>query len=100
MHVQEGATEGLLAIRSPWPSTIRDVLGDYDRSRKVESLLLVSTRWSKLCNDFFSEKKCAFNLSKVPDIFDMARYDLMHNNDLDEEFVEVVDDHFVSSVWP
>ena len=23
--------EGLLAIKSPWPSTIRDVLGDYDR---------------------------------------------------------------------
>jgi inositol hexakisphosphate/diphosphoinositol-pentakisphosphate kinase len=66
------------------------LLGDYDRSRKVESLLLVSTRWSKLCYDFFSEKKCAFNLSKVPDIFDMARYDLMHNNDLDEEFVEVL----------
>ena len=24
-------TEGLLAIKGPWPSTIRDVLGDYDR---------------------------------------------------------------------
>ena len=27
----EGACEGLLAIKGPWPSTIRDVLGDYDR---------------------------------------------------------------------
>ena len=25
--------EGLLAIKSPWPSTIRDVLGDYERYR-------------------------------------------------------------------
>merc|ERR1719326_2772448 len=30
-NIKEGATEGLLAIRSPWPSTIRDVLGDYER---------------------------------------------------------------------
>ena len=28
---KEGATEGLLAIKGPWPSTIRDVLGDYER---------------------------------------------------------------------
>ena len=27
----EGACEGLLAIKGAWPSTIRDVLGDYDR---------------------------------------------------------------------
>jgi len=27
----EGATSGLLAIKGPWPSTIRDVLGDYER---------------------------------------------------------------------
>jgi len=29
--VLEGPAEGLLAIKSPWPSTIRDVLGDYER---------------------------------------------------------------------
>mmetsp|Transcript_77091 Transcript_77091/g.146692 ORF Transcript_77091/g.146692 Transcript_77091/m.146692 type:complete len:758 (-) Transcript_77091:87-2360(-) len=29
----EGATEGMLAIKSSWPSTIRDVLGDYERYR-------------------------------------------------------------------
>merc|ERR1719235_1719965 len=28
---KEGACEGLLAIKGAWPSTIRDVLGDYDR---------------------------------------------------------------------
>ena len=27
----EGACEGLLAIKGPWPSTIRGVVGDYDR---------------------------------------------------------------------
>ena len=27
----EGAGEGLLAIKGPWPSTIRGVVGDYDR---------------------------------------------------------------------
>merc|ERR1719327_2635024 len=28
---KEGETEGLLAIKGPWPSTIRSVLGDYER---------------------------------------------------------------------
>jgi len=27
----EGEAEGMLAIKSPWPSAIRDVLGDYER---------------------------------------------------------------------
>jgi len=31
----EGATSGLLAIKGPWPSTIRDVLGDYERFRST-----------------------------------------------------------------
>jgi len=31
----EGAASGLLAIKSPWPSAIRDVLGDYERFRST-----------------------------------------------------------------
>ena len=30
-EVLEGETEGLLAIKAAWPSTIREVLGDYER---------------------------------------------------------------------
>jgi len=32
-EILEGETSGMLAIKSPWPSTIRDVLGDYERFR-------------------------------------------------------------------
>ena len=31
----DGASSGLLAIKSAWPSTIRDVLGDYERFRST-----------------------------------------------------------------
>ena len=36
--VLEGATEGLLVIKNAWPSTIRDVLGDYERCRIRDSI--------------------------------------------------------------
>ena len=30
-----GATEGLLAIKSPWPSTIRSIHGDHERMEQT-----------------------------------------------------------------
>ena len=80
--------------RSPMPlqrSGDSGPFSDYDRSRRGESLLLVHTRWSKLYNDFYSERKGTFNLSKVPDVYDMSRYDLMHTSDLfDDTFVAIL----------
>lgn len=38
--------------------------------------------WRKLLKSFFSEKKQQFDISKVPDIYDAAKYDAIHNTHL------------------
>ncbi|WIA10711.1 hypothetical protein OEZ85_010886 [Tetradesmus obliquus] len=47
-----------------------------------ERLLLMFDRWRKLLKSFFSEKKQQFDISKVPDIYDSAKYDAIHNSHL------------------
>ncbi|KAL4445780.1 hypothetical protein ABPG77_008979 [Micractinium sp. CCAP 211/92] len=47
-----------------------------------EKLLLMFDRWRKLAKAFFSEKKNQFDISKVPDIYDAAKYDAIHNQHL------------------
>ncbi len=39
-------------------------------------------RWSKLEKDFYNKKKEKFEISKIPDIYDSIKYDLMHNNQI------------------
>lgn len=39
-------------------------------------------RWEKLYRDFYSEKSASYDLSKIPDIFDCIKYDLLHNHHL------------------
>ena len=39
-------------------------------------------RWSKLEKDFYNNKKEKFEISKIPDIFDSIKYDLMHNRSI------------------
>jgi hypothetical protein len=39
-------------------------------------------RWEKLEKDFFNLKANSFDISKVPDIYDCVKYDLLHNNSL------------------
>ena len=36
----------------------------------------------KLLKAFYSEKKQQFDISKVPDIYDSAKYDAIHNSEL------------------
>ena len=43
-----------------------------------EDVSHIFSRWVHLRKDFFSKKK-GFNVSKVPDIFDMIRYDVRYN---------------------
>ncbi|KAK9799737.1 hypothetical protein WJX73_006464 [Symbiochloris irregularis] len=50
-----------------------------------ERLLLMFDRWRKLLKAFYSEKKKQFDISKVPDIYDSAKYDAIHNSELDLE---------------
>lgn len=44
-----------------------------------ENLILVFKRWRKLEIDFYDRRKEQFNISKIPDIFDSIRYDMIHN---------------------
>ena len=46
-----------------------------------EKLLLMFDRWRKLSKAFFNEKK-GYDISKVPDIYDAAKYDSIHNGNL------------------
>ncbi|KAK9917336.1 hypothetical protein WJX75_003277 [Coccomyxa subellipsoidea] len=47
-----------------------------------EHLLLMFDRWRKLLKAFYSDKKQQFDISKVPDIYDSAKYDAIHNSEL------------------
>ncbi|CAF0765321.1 unnamed protein product, partial [Rotaria sordida] len=38
-------------------------------------------RWLKLGKDFYDARKDKFNISKVPDIYDSIKYELLHNKD-------------------
>lgn len=58
-----------------------------DRPCGDEKILLVYDRWRKLDRAFWSEKK-GFDISKVPDIYDAAKYDSVHNAGLQLEGLE------------
>mmetsp|Transcript_25598 Transcript_25598/g.75672 ORF Transcript_25598/g.75672 Transcript_25598/m.75672 type:complete len:1449 (-) Transcript_25598:644-4990(-) len=47
-----------------------------------EQMLLMFDRWKKLSKSFYDEKKERFDISKVPDIYDCAKYDAIHNRHL------------------
>ena len=44
-----------------------------------EKLLLMFDRWRKLAKAFYSDRRGEFDISKVPDIYDAAKYDSIHN---------------------
>jgi inositol hexakisphosphate/diphosphoinositol-pentakisphosphate kinase len=44
-----------------------------------EGFLLMFARWKKLERDIYNERKGRYDISKVPDIYDSAKYDLLHN---------------------
>ena len=40
------------------------------------------SRWAKLIKDFYKPKKGTFDTTKVPDLYDNALYDMVHNRHL------------------
>ncbi|CAH0517919.1 unnamed protein product [Peronospora belbahrii] len=44
-----------------------------------ETFSLMFERWNKIFRDFYSTKTGTFNLSKIPDVHDCIKYDLLHN---------------------
>ncbi|GFR40431.1 hypothetical protein Agub_g1005 [Astrephomene gubernaculifera] len=53
-----------------------------------EKMLLMFDRWHKLLKSFYNEKKDRFDISKVPDIYDSAKYDAIHNAHLGLEALQ------------
>ena len=47
-----------------------------------ESVDLMLERWEKINKDFWDYKKDKYDLTKVPDVYDMIRYDVLHNSHL------------------
>jgi inositol hexakisphosphate/diphosphoinositol-pentakisphosphate kinase len=45
-----------------------------------ETFSLMHDRWQKLNKDFKNKKTGMYDLTKVPDIYDMVRYDVLHNS--------------------
>jgi inositol hexakisphosphate/diphosphoinositol-pentakisphosphate kinase len=53
-----------------------------DKLYNNETFELMLERWGKLHKDFYSNKMNMFDLTKVPDVYDMIRYDILHNSHL------------------
>ena len=47
-----------------------------------ETASMMYSRWRKLTKDFYKKKKDAFDTTKVPDLYDNAMYDMVHNRHL------------------
>ena len=47
-----------------------------------ETPLLHYGRWAKLKREFYKPKKAAFDTTKIPDLYDNAMYDMIHNQHL------------------
>ena len=53
-----------------------------------ESFLLMHARWKKLQQDIYHPRKGRFDISKVPDVYDAAKYDAIHNSHLSLDGLE------------
>ena len=47
-----------------------------------EKVVLIYKRYVKLYKDFYDNKKQKFDISKIPDIYDNIKYDLIHNKQI------------------
>ena len=47
-----------------------------------EKIVLIYKRYVKLFNDFYDNKKNKFDISKIPDIYDNIKYDIIHNKSI------------------
>ena len=63
----------------------KDSSNEIDFDCQDENIVLIYKRYIKLKNDFFNNKKNKFDVSKIPDIYDNIKYDIIHNKDLMNE---------------
>jgi inositol-hexakisphosphate/diphosphoinositol-pentakisphosphate 1-kinase len=82
-RVTLGRMHGLIG---EWCAQIADLRSkEHDESDPSPALYLGETyalmldRWEKLNRDFFKAKAGHYDLTKVPEVYDMCRYDILHN---------------------
>ena len=61
------------------------ILNEENFDCQDEQIILIYKRYVKLKNDFFNPKKNLFDISKIPDIYDNIKYDIIHNKNLINE---------------
>ena len=61
------------------------ILNEENFDCKDEQIVLIYKRYVKLKKDFFNQKKNLFDISKIPDIYDNIKYDIIHNKNLINE---------------
>ena len=59
-----------------------EILNEVNFDCKEEKIILIYKRYVKLKKDFFNQKKNLFDISKIPDIYDNIKYDIIHNKNL------------------
>lgn len=81
----DGPSREELKRNHKWPLRAAMML---DVPGNDETLRLMLSRWSKLLHDLYQPRKARYDISKVPDIYDMAKYDSLHNCHLELEGLE------------
>ena len=75
-------TRSALAPRGSLPKGGIQQLKEMTLPAGGESFLLMYSRWKKLAEDLYHSRKDRFDISKVPDVYDAAKYDAIHNEHL------------------
>ena len=81
-------TLGAVAPRGSMPEGGLAALKRVSAPAGGESFLLMHARWKKLEQDIYHPRKGRFDISKVPDVYDSAKYDAIHNSHLELEGLE------------
>ena len=91
----DGRTTASGAVTSEEPPTAPIVVDapttqshEHDGLYLAETFSLMLDRWQKLYKDFYSAKLGRYDLTKVPDVYDMIRFDALHNSHLQLEGME------------
>jgi hypothetical protein len=53
-----------------------------------ETIFMMQERWDKIRKDLYDDELAAFNISKVPDVYDSIKGDLLHSKDFFGPFMQ------------
>ena len=82
---KKGQTNDIESEKESYDKETIQILNEANFDCKDENIILIYKRYVKLKNDFFNQKKNLFDISKIPDIYDNIKYDIIHNKNLINE---------------